>query len=218
MFEAISQWAYGESYNALDLQSPQRQAAARHDIIIDEAMMRIRIAEDAAYERDKEQKRKVTKVDYSWLFPEERKRYNMPASVSMRLSELALRLTGEECTACLSRFRDLTETVDDVERIADIMLCVIEKTLADRPAETGWRASGIIRRASISNMMSSEWAEYVRSNIGSIKDAAAAPIGKVTGPIRRLSASLSTSSFSSFSLPSTAPDVRDNEPMYSALI
>ena len=92
-------------------------------------------------DRELEEKRKQTMVDYSWLISSPQKHYEVPQLERLELEELCYNVKPSECGKIISSFRDSLLNEPKVSDLPRIMKACVHQALDQRPKEetlTDW--------------------------------------------------------------------------------
>ena len=95
---------------------------------INEAILRER-------EKDQEERRKSTGVDYSWLVTEVPKSYEIPELDKLELEELCMKIKARECTIVITEFRKCLLQDRKPADITRLFRSVVLQVLDARPVE-----------------------------------------------------------------------------------
>ena len=95
---------------------------------INEAILRER-------EKDQEERRKSTGVDYSWLVTEVPKSYEIPELDKLELEELCMKIKAKECTIVITEFRKCLLQDRKPADITRLFRSVVLQVLDARPVE-----------------------------------------------------------------------------------
>ena len=103
-------------------------------------------------DRELEEKRKQTLVDYSWLVSSPHKYYEVPQLERLELEELCYSVKPSECGKIITAFRDSLLNEPKVSDLPRIMKACVHQALEQRPKEetlTDWVSK---KTASLTNM------------------------------------------------------------------
>ncbi|XP_052779115.1 protein RD3-like [Mya arenaria] len=125
-----------------------------HMVIVDSLMLElefhIREQEQILKDREQEERRRMTGVDYSWLVSAPVKQYEIPHLERLELEDLCYRVKPPECGKVISLFRDSILNEPRVCDIPKILKACIRQVVEQRPKEetlTDWvtkRTSSLI--------------------------------------------------------------------------
>ena len=91
--------------------------------------------ERVVLEREQEEKRKTSGVDYSWLVNAQHKPYEIPQLERLELEELFMKLKPSECGRIITSFRDSLLREPEVHELPRILRAIVIQTLESRPKE-----------------------------------------------------------------------------------
>ena len=103
-------------------------------------------------DREQEERRKQTMVDYSWLISSPKKNYEIPQLERLELEELCYHVKPSECGRIITAFRDCLLNEPKVYELPRLMKACIRQVLDQRPKEeslTEWVSK---KTASLTNM------------------------------------------------------------------
>ena len=103
-------------------------------------------------DREDEERRKQTLVDYSWLVSSPKKCYEIPQLERLELEELCYHVKPSECGRIITAFRDCLLNEPKVCELPRIMKACVRQILDQRPKEeslTEWVSK---KTASLTNM------------------------------------------------------------------
>ena len=103
-------------------------------------------------DREIEEKRKQTVVDYSWLISSPKKYYEIPQIERLELEEFCYNVKPSECGKIITAFRDSLLNEPKVSDLPRIMRACIQQALDQRPKDetlTEWVTK---KTASLTNM------------------------------------------------------------------
>ncbi|XP_060593479.1 protein RD3-like [Ruditapes philippinarum] len=105
------------------------------DSLMLELEFHIRESERVNREREQEQRRQETGVDYSWLITTPVKSYEIPQLVRLELEEMCYQIKPSECGKVITQFRDSLLNEPSVTDMPRIMKACIQQVLDQRPKE-----------------------------------------------------------------------------------
>lgn len=103
-------------------------------------------------EKEQEEKRQQTGVDYSWLISAPVKTYEIPQLVRLELEELCYQVKPEECGRIISLFRDSCLNEPAISEMPRIMKACIRQVISQRPKEESLTEWVTKRTASLTNI------------------------------------------------------------------
>ena len=111
------------------------------DTILQELEYHIKELERLAHEKELDDRRRHTGVDYSWLISTAPKGFEIPQLQRLQLEELCYKIKPEECGRILSLFRDSIYNEPLPSHLPQIMRSCIIQIIEQRPKEdtlTDW--------------------------------------------------------------------------------
>lgn len=117
-------------------------AKAQSDVVCEALMMelecQIKDVERINREVEQEKKRMANIADYTWLISAPQKSFEIPQMERLALEELASKVRpAEDSGNVISEFRNIVEGIPrDVKELPQVMRCIIEKHLLERPTKS----------------------------------------------------------------------------------
>ncbi|XP_048741575.1 protein RD3-like [Ostrea edulis] len=105
------------------------------DTIMHELEYHIKELERVAYEKEVDDRRRHTGVDYSWLISTGPKGFEIPQLQRLELEEICYKIKPEECGRILSLFRDALFNDPLPSHLPQIMRSCIIQVIEQRPRE-----------------------------------------------------------------------------------
>ncbi|KAK3102714.1 hypothetical protein FSP39_013367 [Pinctada imbricata] len=105
------------------------------DTILSELDYHIKELDALAREKEQQERRKNTGVDYSWLISTPPKTYEIPQLERLELEELCYKVKPEESGKILSIFRDTLYNEPQTKDLPKIMKSCISQIIEQRPKE-----------------------------------------------------------------------------------
>lgn len=126
-----SDWLGGEPHRL-----PEKDdRVAVVDSLLSEVDFHVKELERAYREREQEERRLNTGVDYTWLMTGAPRSYEVPQLERLELEELCYKVNPTECCKVISLFRDAVVREPPVEELTRIMRSCIIQVLEQRPRE-----------------------------------------------------------------------------------
>lgn len=122
------------------------------DSIMSELDYSIKEIEKVKLQREQEESRKKTGVDYSWLMTTQPKGYEIPQLERLELEELFYQVKPEECGKILTLFRDSLLNDPEPYELPSIMKACTRQILQQRPKEPSLSEWVTQRTMSLSNL------------------------------------------------------------------
>lgn len=130
---SVTSWLKSWSSDGQPPEKPEHLVVAESLLI--ELDFQIQEAELILREREQEEKRQQTGVDYSWLVTKPPKGYDVPELEKLELEELCMKVKAVECGRVINSFRDALLSEPCVQDIPKIFRAVIIQILDIRPKD-----------------------------------------------------------------------------------
>ena len=104
------------------------------EALMDELDAQIKDVERINREVEREKKKMANEADYSWLISTPPKSFEIPHMERLALEQLASKVRSADSGNVISEFRDAVEGIPrDTKELPQVMRCIIEKNLLERP-------------------------------------------------------------------------------------
>ncbi|XP_046556557.1 protein RD3-like [Haliotis rubra] len=105
------------------------------DSLLSELEFHIRDIDKRNRDKEDEDKRRTTGVDYSWLVSVTPKTYEVPQLERLELEELCYKVSSTECGKIISLFRDAVLRERPVRELPGVMRSCVLQVIEQRPRE-----------------------------------------------------------------------------------
>jgi len=122
------------------------------DSLLLELEFHMKEGEQLAREKEQEERRQQTGVDYSWLVSTPSKPYEIPQLERLELEDLCYQVKPPECSKVVQSFRDSMLNEPAVKEMPKIFKACIRQVIEHRPKEESLSEWVSKRTGSLSNM------------------------------------------------------------------
>lgn len=150
MFSLKSLWKPWSGDTTKPPERDERMMVA--DSLMLELEFHMKEGEQMAKEKEQEERRQQTGVDYSWLISTPAKPYEIPQLERLELEDLCYQVKPTECSKVITSFRDSLLNEPKVSEMPRIFKACIRQVIEQRPKEESLSEWVVKRTESLSNM------------------------------------------------------------------
>lgn len=140
------------------------------DSLMSELDYNIKELEKVRIDKEQEETRKKTGVDYSWLITTPPKGYTIPQLQRLELEELFYQVKPEECGSILALFRDSLLNEPQSSELPSIFRACVQQILQQRPKEQSLTEWVTQRTMSLTSLKGRHSAQVVPSGDATCRD------------------------------------------------
>jgi hypothetical protein len=130
----LTSWIKGWSSSEHHPSEKPEQLVVSESLLL-ELEYQLQEAEIAARDREQEERKKQTGVDYSWLITKPKKLYEISELEKLELEEVCMKVKASECSQVINMFREALVNEPKIQDIPRILRAVINQVLDVRPKE-----------------------------------------------------------------------------------
>lgn len=150
MFSLKSLWKPWSGDSSKPPEKDERTSIAESLLL--ELEYHMKESEQMAREKEQEQKRRQTGVDYSWLISSPAKPYEIPQLERLELEDLCYQVKPKECSKVITLFRDSLLNDPKVSEMPKIFKACIRQVMEQRPKEETLTEWVVKRTVSLSSL------------------------------------------------------------------